>query len=570
MIVFALSWAGAFYILQIYLQDRLRNAAILLINGASRTRTGILYFLQVLILIFLAFIIAVLAVQAAMATFMPSGPLGYLLPKGFVLHISGSDLLSLALVAAGSAVAFTGPFLARLFSGRLHSLLGETSLGVQRLNGKLLLFSYFPSLVVFLGLAVWLMGGWRDALFLAVGIAFAATAGVFAGRFFFRLFFQSVRQVPGLIRLIATMLARSRFGMNLCFLALVLVSLAMNIVPHMLSSIVHEVLPIQGKEIPAFFVFNIPEVQVPALQKFATDQKAELRFLSPMVLGRLMKVNGEGTHNDQFQRFPVRLSYRQNLIGSETLVAGHPLPSTYDPSKPAEISVETKFADRNQMKLGDTIEFDIQGVPVEAKITSLRKVKWSGFNPNFFIMFQPGVLDDAPKTFLANVNLDGSDDARTKLQYELVKNFPDLSVIDIGRTISRILEIARSVIGPVTAAAWIAVFMSFMILIGIIGHNLRMRYPEVDIEKLLGADSLLIRRLLMGEYLATAFFAWVVGSASAMGLAWFVVTRVLDIQLEISWIALAVSWICTVLITTLIAWFSAGLVLNLRGASRKL
>ena len=569
MIVFALSWAGAFYILQIFLQDRLKNAAIFLVNGASRLKTGGLYVLQVMILMALAIVIATLWVQASAA----AAPVffGSQLPEGFVFRVALVDLLSLIGIGLGSALAFTAPFIARLYSGKLQSLLGESSLGVERLSRKIVIMSYLPTLAVFLGLSVWLMGNWRDALQLAGGLAFAALAGVILGRLIFRAFFRGVRARPGFTRLIATALSRSRFGVNLCFLALVLVALAMNIVPHMLTSVVREVMPIQGKEIPSFFLFNIPESQLEDLKSFATKENVELRYLSPMVQGRLMKVNGEPTKSDQFQRFPVRMSYRAQRIPSETLVEGRDLPTTYDdPSKPAEISVEMRFAERNDLKLGDVIEFDIQGVPIEAKVTSLRKVKWTGFNPNFFIMFQPGVIDDAPKTWLANVNASGGEEVKTKLQFELIRQFPDLSVIDIGQTITRVLEIARSVIGPVTAAAWIAVAMSFLILVGIIGHNLKMRYPEVDIEKLLGADSGLIRRLITGEYFATAFFAWLVGSGAALALAWFVVVQVLEITLVISWTALVLSWVCSVLVTTLIAWFSAGVVLNLRGASRKL
>jgi putative ABC transport system permease protein len=570
MIVFALSWAGAFYILQIFLQDRLKNAAIFLVNGASRSKTGALYVLQVVILMLIAYIICALAVQAAVVA--TPAFFGDLLPKDFVFRISPKDLLSLAGVTLGSAVAFTAPFLAKLYSSRLQTLLGESSLGVDRLSSRVQILSYAPTVGVFLGLSVWLMGNWRDALQLAGGMAFASIAGVAVGRLIFRFFFRMVKHRPGLTRLIATTLSRSRFGVNLCFLALTLVALAMNIVPHMLKSVVNEVLPIQGKEVPAFFLFNIPESQLEELQKFASEKKVELRFLSPLIQGRLMKVNGEPTSSEQFQKFPVRVSYREKRIPSETLVAGEDFSRRYDPTsnQPAELSVEVRFAERNQLKMGDLIEFDIQGVPMEGKIVSLRKVKWTDFNPNFFIMFQPGVLDDAPKTWLANVNMEGGEEARTQMQFELIRRYPDISVIDVGRTITRVLEIARSVIGPVTVAAWIAVAMSFLILIGIIGHNLRLRYPEVDIQKLLGAESGLIRRLITGEYFATAFFAWLVGCGAALGLAWFVVVRVLEVRLEISLPALIVSWVCSVLVTTLIAWISSGFVLGLRGASRKL
>jgi putative ABC transport system permease protein len=570
MIVFVLSWVSAFYILQIYLQDRLRNAAILMINGASRLRTGAVYVVQVFVLILAAFLTASAVVFGLVA--LTPVLLGSLLPEGFVFRVWAIDWFSMLGVALGSALAFTSPFLVRLHSVRIQVLLGETALGLGRLQPMAVIASYLPMLAVFFGLSVWLMNSWIEALRLAGGMTLAAVLGLLTGRALFRLFFRVLKNTPGLARLVATSLSRSRFGVNLCFLALVLVALSLNLVPHLLTSVVSEVRPLKGKELPAYFLFNIPEGQVQELQEFVSDRSAELRFLSPMILGRVMLVNGKPPASEQLQRFPVRLSYREQRIPSETLIRGRDLPKSFDAQSGElpEISVEMRYAARMGFEMGDVIEFDIQGVPIEAKITSLRKVRWTDFNPNFFMVFQSGVLEDAPKTWLANLNMGGGEEEKTRIQYELVRAFPDLSVIDIGRTITRVLEVANSVIGPVTAAAWIAVAMSFLILIGIITHNLRLRHAEVDIQKILGADAPLIRRLIVGEYLATAAFAWFIGSGAALVIAWAVMTQVFEISFEISRLALAASAFVTVSVTVLIAWVSCTRVLNLRGASRKL
>lgn len=360
--------------------------------------------------------------------------------------------------------------------------------------------------------------------------------------------------------------------MNLCFITLFMVGLVLNLVPHLLKSAIAEVQPLRGREIPSLFLFNIPEATVAPLEAFARERGAELRFLSPMILARLEKVNGEPTRNDQFQRFPIRLSYRSERIPSEVLVQGRDLPKSYDPSGKAmaEISVEERFAERSELEMGDVVEFDVQGVPVSARITSLRRVRWSDFNPNFFIMFQPGVLDDAPKTWLANVNSSATDDEKVKLQYELIKGFPDLNVIDIGRAIERILEVIRSVLGPLRAAAWIAVSLSFLILVSVISHNLRMRSREIDIAKLLGADASLIRRLISSEYLISSSLAVLFGSGSAILLAAIVTQRIFDVPTRIALDAWGASVAVVVAVTTGIAWMSVTRILRLRGTSQKL
>lgn len=579
MIVFVLSWISAFYILQVFLQDRLRNAAVFMVNGGARWKAGALSGVQVLLLMALAFLLAGLIVQG-LASAVPWA-IGDRLPEGFVFRVGPGIWASLSGVAFASVIAFNMPFFLRLRFTKLLALLGESSMAIERVPRAVAWLGYAPLLAVYLGLSAYLMDSWLDALRLAGGMAFAGGIGWLAGRAMFRGFFAGLRRRPGFARLVATSLTRGRFGVSLCFLSLVLVAVALNLVPHLLNSVISEVQPLEGKEVPALFLFNIPESGLSALKKFAAERRVELRFVSPMVQARLMKVNGLPTANDQFQRYPVRLSYREGRIPSESISAGRDLPAHFDPATgaEAEISVEARFAERNGFKLGDEIEFDVQSVPVKARITSLRRVQWTTFNPNFFIMFEPGVIDDAPKTWIANVNMNAAgdepgdkpgDERKVRLQFELTRDFPDISVIDIGRTITRVLEIARSVIGPVRAAAWIAVAMSFLILIGIVSHNLKLREPEIDIEKLLGADGGMIRSLITSEYAIMALFSWLVGAAASMLIAWAVTRQVFDIRLALSWTALVASALLSVILTMIIAWLSASRVLNLRGTTRKL
>lgn len=571
MIVFVLSWMSAFYILQIYLEEKLKNAAVLMVNGASRLKVGTLYAIQVAVVLGLAFVVAGIFVLSALALATPL--FRAQLPDGFQLALSGSDLWRLALVALVSALAFNAPFFVRLYFLRLQALLSESAISVVRVPGALIGLSYLPLIAIFLGMSALLVGSWHEALRVSGLMLLTAVVGLIAGQLLFRGFFALVKNRPGLTRLVAVSLARSRFGMSLCFLALVLVTLALNLVPHLLRSVVTEIQPLQGKEVPALFLFNIPESQLDTMKAFAVNHHVELRFLSPLILGRLKQINGQATENDQFQRFPVRLSFRDHPIPSERIVAGQMATTVFDSaiSQDAQISVETGFAERNHLQLGDEMSFDVQGLPIQARITSLRHVQWTSFNPNFFIMFQPGVLDDAPKTWIANVNLeDGSEREKVKLQYELARAFPDVTVIDIGRAIGRVLEIAQSVIGPVRAAAWLAVILSFLIMIGVVSHNLRLRDVEIDIEKLLGADASLIRNLLLAEYGVLAVLAWSVGAVSAAAIAWVVMNQVLDVHLALSFAAIAGSFAVVVVFTVAIAFVSISRVLHLRGASRKL
>jgi putative ABC transport system permease protein len=572
MIIFALSWISAFYILQIYLQERIKNSAVLLTFGASRTVTLAISALQIFFVMLASLVVASIVVAVAIS--FGARQLVDVLPPGFDLRFTIADFVKLLLISLVSSAAFLVPTLIRLRTAPLADLLSESPGGLGRMTFKKALAAYSPLVLVFIGLSIWLMNSLRNAFFLSGGLLVIVGLGWILARLFFKTVFALLKAKPGAPRLVATQLARSRFGTNLCFITLLIGTLVLNIVPHLMSSALKEIEPLQGRQVPALFLFNIPESGVDDLKSFALKHAIQLKYLAPMVLARVAKVNGEPPKNDMFQRFPVRLTYRPELIAAEKLLRGSmPVEKVKDGEK-AAISVEDGFAERTGLEFGDDIEFEVQGVPVEAKITSVRKVRWTDFNPNFFMVLQPGAIDDAPKTYLASVYLDSDlknrDELKSRTQYDLVHDFPDLSVIDVGRTLDKILEIVRSILGPLKVAAAIAVLMSFLILIGVITHNLVLRGPELDIQKLLGANTAYIRRLIVSEYLILAAGAAILGSAFAIGLTAVVTSLIFEIQMRIDVEALLFSLAATLLLTAGLSFVIANRVLALRGATTKL
>jgi putative ABC transport system permease protein len=573
MIVFALSWASGLYVLQVFLQERLKTSAIMMTFGAQASEAVFLAFIQIAAIL----TVALLAATAAVAGLVSIAPWlsGGIFPEDFELKLRLADISRMGIVCLLTSVAFVIPFVVRIRRLKLNELLGESVMGIAQVSKLTNFISFAPLLLIFMGLAMWLMGSAKFGFYLMGGLMGAVLIGWGLARITFAFFFRVFKNREGLLRLIATNLSRSRFAMNLSFVAILLTTIVLNLVPHLLKSASEEVSPIQGADVPSLFLFNIPESAVDGLEKFAHENEAELRFLSPMILARLMKVNSVLTVNDGFLRFPVRLSYRQDLTSSEKLVEGQPMRGPAQAGEIPKISMEIKFAERNGFRIGDRLEFDIQGIPMQGQIANFRQVRWSDFHPNFFMIFQPGAIDDAPKTFLANVNLRGRDSGdfearKIKFQFDLIKGFPDLNVVDIGRTLDRVLETVRNVLGPVRVAAWVAVFMSFIILGGVIAHGLRLRHPEVDIEKLLGADPGLIRRLMTAEYALSAFFASLLGAGFSLALTAIATRKIFDIAAKFDILAVVISVTVTVLLTTLLALQACRQVLHLRGTSRKM
>jgi putative ABC transport system permease protein len=250
-------------------------------------------------------------------------------------------------------------------------------------------------------------------------------------------------------------------------------------VPQLNRVLVGEIQVPKGRTIPQLFLFDIQEEQVDSLQGLLAAAGHPLRHPSPMVRARLEKVNRQpfkrmdgGTAKDgkeptlearnrrDFRNRGFNLSYRDSLSDAETVVDGRlwsgPVPEGAMP----EISMEERFAERLSLKMGDTLGFDVQGVEVEGVVTSLRKVRWASFQPNFFVLFQPGALEDAPKSFLgtvAGVGMEGAED----LQDKVTGAFPNVTVLNLKEAIAKMVE-------TLDKLEWLVGFLSgFALLIGL-------------------------------------------------------------------------------------------------------
>src|SRR5439155_9586990 len=110
----------------------------------------------------------------------------------------------------------------------------------------------------------------------------------------------------------------------------------------------------------------------------------------------------------------------------------------------AGISLEDGIANTLGLKLGDELTYDVGGTKVAAKVTSLRKVDWDTFRPNFFALFAPGVLESMPRTYLGGIRVPESARASSWLS-ALVQQFPNVLAIDVGEILRQIQSIMDQV-----------------------------------------------------------------------------------------------------------------------------
>jgi putative ABC transport system permease protein len=540
MIAVFLAGIGAAYLFRNYLVHRFREISILMSLGATRQQTYRMVLWQLGLLGTGAALIAII-ISLAILPLLPL-LLKQFLPNGFETQLSlGSLLFALVLGGVGSLV-FCLPVLSRIRTVQPLQLFHK-NIGQQDATPVLWrqALSYLPLLILSWSLSVW------QSHSLIVGSAFVGmllASILFLGSIAWLVLFLAgkLSQTSGstMKRLAFRNLQRNRTGAISCFLALALGTLLINLIPQIYQGLQEEVSRPDDFRIPSLFLFDIQPEQMEPLQKTLSAEKVNLNYLSPIVRARLEKVNGnkfdanskevsltrEQERQQNFRRHNLNLSYRTQLSDSEQIVEGRPMTTNFDldSGKPAEISLEVRYAERMGFKLGDLLTFNVQEVLVEAIVINLRRVQWNSFQPNFFILFQPGVLEDAPGTFVGSIGgLVAS--RRMNVQNLIVSDYPNVSVIDVTRMVGRVLKISDQMVLALRMMAYLSILAGLVVVFSIARHEVEGRLWELNLLKVLGARFSDIQKMIQIEFAVLGIFAGLFGVAVSLimsyGISWW-------------------------------------------------
>jgi putative ABC transport system permease protein len=207
------------------------------------------------------------------------------------------------------------------------------------------------------------------------------------------------------------------------------------------------------KDAPNYFVLNVLPDQKDAFSQQISKLSPHAAPLYPVVPGRLMNINDEPVNNfvtkdsrgENATRRDLNLTWAATMPEGNTLTAGNWWPANGETSATPGVSVETKLAESLQIKLGDRLNFMVGGLSRDAVVTSLRDVNWDTFQPNFFIIFQPGTLQDLPTTYMTSFYLPAGNDRQI---VELSRTFPAISILGVEALLAQV----RSILDQVTLA----------------------------------------------------------------------------------------------------------------------
>nr|WP_315464387.1 FtsX-like permease family protein [uncultured Rhodoferax sp.] len=290
---------------------------------------------------------------------------------------------------------------------------------------------------------------------------------------------------------------------------------------------------------PNRFVINVMPEQSDAFQKALTDKGVHKFDWYPMIRGRLVAVNGQAVSPDDYtdDRAKRLVDREFNLSHSP----GKPphnevIDGRWTEEEAGAISVEDGIALTLNLKLGDSLRFDIGGVQTEAKITSLRKVDWGSMRANFFVMFPVSTLNDVPSTYMGAFKAPetkGFDNA-------LVRQFPNITNVDMTSTINQVQRVLDQVIRAVEFLFGFTLAAGLVVLFAAVTATREDRAREFAIMRAVGAGSSLLRQVqrteLVGVGLLAGFLASVVAAAVGWALARYVFEFDWTVQL---WVPLA-------------------------------
>jgi putative ABC transport system permease protein len=191
------------------------------------------------------------------------------------------------------------------------------------------------------------------------------------------------------------------------------------------------------------------------------------------------------------------------------------------------MSLESDVAEELRVKLGDVITWNVQGVEIPARVTSLREVTWTRFEPNFFAVFASAAFKDAPKqhVILASV-ADGMTVAT--LQRDIVTRYPNVSSIDLTLVKETVARIVSKVSTAMRFMALFSLAMGIPVLFAAVAATRRDRIREGVLLKTLGATRGQIIRILLAEYTLLGLLGSLTGMLLAIGGGWAVTHYVFE------------------------------------------
>jgi len=249
---------------------------------------------------------------------------------------------------------------------------------------------------------------------------------------------------------------------------------------------------------PNLFVIDIQ----PDQKKAFADFIAKPLTFYPIVRARVTAINGKtidrrkerAKHRDNLGR-TFNLTYRDSLLKDEKIIKGDRL--FRDDWTGPQVSVLDTVVDMHKMGIGDSIQFNIQGVPLKARISSIRTRTSDTLGPYFYFVFEEKTLKTAPQTIFTSLRVEKQ--RVGLLQSRIVKTFPNVSVIDLSASIQVFARMMKKLSTIIKGFCILSMAAGILILISGVFATRAERITESVYYKILGAGKTFVRKVFSLE-----------------------------------------------------------------------
>lgn len=310
---------------------------------------------------------------------------------------------------------------------------------------------------------------------------------------------------------------------------------------------------------PAFFFMDIQKDQIDTFKNVTENYPSVHNVtLTPILRGQLVRVNGvdarEAMVTDEHswvvssdRRFTYMAEHPENSV----ILEGEWWPADYN--GPPLVSIESDVAETFNIGTGAELTINILGRDITATVANVRDVNYAGFSLNFAMTFAPGVLDNAPATWIGTLGIDP--DKEEDLQRDLARELPNVTSVRVRDALAAAAAIVGSVAQAVQISAALALVAGTLVLAGGIAAGHRRRVYDAVILKVMGATRKRILSGFMLEYGLLGILTALISVGLGTLTAWGVQTHLMD---EMPWevdiaTLLAVTALC--LGVTLVAGF---------------
>lgn len=530
----------------IYVQMKLRSIAVLKCLGASKRQSYLIFFIQIAAMGIVGGLLGTTVGYLLQQLFPVL--LGDLLPVDVDISMSyQSMVLGVALGLVMSILFALYPLMKTLYVSPLQAL---RVVGDTRSRPKRATMAVGLGIVLFvLCFSYWLLGNFERSLafvggLLAVFLVLTAVARAFMA--LLKKFF------PDSWGFIPRQSLKNLFRPQNQTLVLVL---SIGIGTFLISTLYFtkdlllEKASIEDSANSAnMILMDVQSNQVSAISKTITGSGLPVIDQIPIVTMRVEKLNGK--HVEEIRKdttsqvgrwilnHEFRVTYRDTLIGSEKIIEGS-WRGTASSNSDIPISVSSDFARMARVSVGDPVAFNVQGRIMDTRVQSIREVDWSRLQPNFSVVFPKGVLENAPQ-FGVITTRTKTDVGSAKLQQQLVKQFPNVSILDLKRILSLLEEILGKISWVINFMAFFSIFVGIAVLMGAIYSSKHQRVRQGALLRTLGAKGHQILKLIAIEYAILGFLGAFMGVVLAVFGSSLLAWVLFDTAFAPSWIPFAI------------------------------